>query len=379
MGTHPIFESDFDCLTEMSKHSKRVPRFPTGMHSSIPAEIGRAEDGVKEAFEKSKEKISKNAKDFQTQVKQRTKGAKKSVRKSLSKGIKKVKGFKNGIWDGTLLKFSELPEWMQDNEFITALHRPELNNALTCLKSIFTIHAETGNIWTHMIGAVLFLGFILKYLFLSSENFVSPFEERYIVISFFLCAFICLTFSTMYHTFGCHSPNLCLFCGRLDYTGISVLITGSFIPWVYYSFYCSGLTRSVYMGLVTTFGVTCSLISMAKSFALPKYRTYRAVLFMIFGGVGLFPLIHFTYENGIAHSFDEGQMHWLITMLLLYVIGTMFFITRFPECVWPGKFNLVFQSHQIFHVFVVLAALVQTYAIYNLRIIRLELGNSCES
>lgn len=53
--------------------------------------------------------------------------------------------------------------------------------------------------------------------------------------------------------------------------------------------------RSVYMGLVTTFGVTCSLISMAKSFALPKYRTYRAVLFMIFGGVGLFPLIHFTY------------------------------------------------------------------------------------
>ena len=127
----------------MSKHSKRVPRLPTGMHSSIPAEIGRAEDGVKEAFEKSKEKISKNAKDFQTQVKQRTKGAKKSVRKSLSKGIKKVKGFKNGIWDGTLLKFSELPEWMQDNEFITALHRPELNNAL--VNPIFKRIISSGN------------------------------------------------------------------------------------------------------------------------------------------------------------------------------------------------------------------------------------------
>ena len=65
------------------------------------------------------------------------------------------------------------------------------------------------------------------------------------MISFFLCAFLCLTFSTLYHTFGCHSANMCLFCGRLDYTGISVLITGSFIPWLYYSFYCSGLTRSV--------------------------------------------------------------------------------------------------------------------------------------
>ena len=28
------------------------------------------------------------------------------------------------------------------------------------------------------------------------------------------------------------------FLRRLDYVGISMLIVGSFIPWIYYGFYC---------------------------------------------------------------------------------------------------------------------------------------------
>jgi adiponectin receptor len=52
---------------------------------------------------------------------------------------------------------------------------------------------------------------------------------------------------------------------------------------------------------------------------------------------------------------ENGQMHLLLLMGLLYGIGVSFFITRFPECVWPGKFDLLFHSHQIFHIFVVAA------------------------
>jgi len=79
----------------------------------------------------------------------------------------------------------------------------------------------------------------------------------------------------------------------------------------------------------------------------------------------------------VKHSFTVGQMQWLVTMGAMYIIGAVFFMTRFPECVWPGRFNLVLQSHQIFHVFVVAAAFLQTYAMYNLRNTRLELGDFC--
>ena len=32
------------------------------------------------------------------------------------------------------------------------LGRPELNSFSECFKSVFRIHTETGNIWTHLIG-----------------------------------------------------------------------------------------------------------------------------------------------------------------------------------------------------------------------------------
>ena len=63
-----------------------------------------------------------------------------------------------------------------------------------------------------------------------------------------------LSFSTVFHTLGCNSPDTCLFCGRLDYTGIAILITGSFLPWVYYSFYCDSTIQATYIGVILLFG-----------------------------------------------------------------------------------------------------------------------------
>jgi len=143
-----------------------------------------------------------------------------------------------------------------------------------------------------MLGAIAFFFLTIYYFFLPSGNFVSPFEEKTVVILFFLSAFVCLTFSTVFHTFGCHSPDICHFCGRLDYTGIAVLITGSFLPWVYYSFYCHAMTKYVYMTAIFTFGVICTVVSMAKAFQLPKYRAKRALLFLAFGICGLVPCVH---------------------------------------------------------------------------------------
>ena len=74
---------------------------------------------------------------------------------------------------------------------------------------------------------------------------------------------------------------------------------------------------------------------------------------------------------------NKGQMQNLILMGALYCIGVVFFITRFPESYWPGKFNLIFQSHQIFHVLVVCAALVQVFAITVLQKNRLIEGDTC--
>ncbi len=50
-----------------------------------------------------------------------------------------------------------LPNWLRDNEYLLKGHRPPLPSSKECFKSIFRIHTETGNIWTHLIGNLFFL------------------------------------------------------------------------------------------------------------------------------------------------------------------------------------------------------------------------------
>lgn len=53
--------------------------------------------------------------------------------------------------------FEKLPCWMRDNDYLHFGHRPELPSFAECFRSIFRIHTETGNIWTHLIGFVAFV------------------------------------------------------------------------------------------------------------------------------------------------------------------------------------------------------------------------------
>lgn len=48
-------------------------------------------------------------------------------------------------------RYSHLPKELQDNEYITTGYRVEMG-FLDSVKSMFGIHNETGNIWTHLIG-----------------------------------------------------------------------------------------------------------------------------------------------------------------------------------------------------------------------------------
>lgn len=304
-----------------------------------------------------------------------------TFRSSASAGSlrKSILSYVQSIWDGRLFKFHDLPEWMRDNEYITDMHRPQIKNLKSCIRSIFSIHAETGNIWTHLIGALIFVGLIVNYICKPDADFVDSTNEKFVTITFYVSALLCLSFSTTFHALAPNSAETCLFCGRLDYTGIAVLITGSFLPWVYYSFYCEAKTQVVYICTIAVLGTIITLISITEKFALPKYRVLRGLLFFIFGACGIAPCVHSTLYHGVDYSFSEGQMQNLVLMGVLYAIGVVLFTTRFPESVWPGKFNLIFQSHQLFHVLVVSAALVQVYAISVLQKNRLIAGDSCNT
>lgn len=107
-----------------------------------------------------------------------------------------------------LLSHAELPEWLRGNEFLSHFHRPPMPSFRSCFKSIFTIHSETGNIWTHLIGFVIFVC-ITSYMLLRPITASTPFprdwQERLIFACFFAGAIFCLGISWIFHTVYCHS------------------------------------------------------------------------------------------------------------------------------------------------------------------------------
>ena len=101
---------------------------------------------------------------------------------------------------------SHLPNWLLDNEYLISGHRPPMPSVKECFASIFRIHTETVNIWTHLLGTLFFIVVGLRVITRpSSEVHI---EKKLTFGAFFLGAIVCLLFSTLYHTLYCHSPKI---------------------------------------------------------------------------------------------------------------------------------------------------------------------------
>ncbi|KAL3120530.1 hypothetical protein niasHT_007822 [Heterodera trifolii] len=182
-------------------------------------------------------------------------------------------------WKG--VHFSGLPTWLQDNEFLHFGHRPPLPSFGSCFKSIFSLHTETGNILTHMYGAIAFIGIFIWFL-VQAEDVVS-WPDKLIFSSFFVGAILCMGMSFAFHTVQCHSEDIGRLFSKLDYAGISLLIIGSFVPWLYYAFFCRVLPMTIYISMIFLLGIAALVVSLFDKFSQPKYRPLRAIVFMAMG------------------------------------------------------------------------------------------------
>nr|XP_012599766.1 adiponectin receptor protein 1 [Microcebus murinus] len=152
---------------------------------------------------------------------------------------------------------------------------------------------------------------------------------------------------------------------------------GSFVPWLYYSFYCSPQPRLIYLSIVCVLGISAIIVAQWDRFATPKHRQTRAGVFLGLGLSGVVPTMHFTIAEGFVKATTVGQMGWFFLMAVMYITGAGLYAARIPERFFPGKFDIWFQSHQIFHVLVVAAAFVHFYGVSNLQEFRYGLEGGC--
>lgn len=378
---------------------------------------------------------------------------------------------KKGIILGT---YNDLPDFYKDNEYIKKGYLLDCDSIMKALKSLFWLHNESINIWSHLLGAILFICLILytaifitnyktqyfnvknginqmdkitnnipylpdnifksfvKYfknfkfdfnnlnlrkaykgsfpilndtfekmsnhidnLTSSFHVFIESLNKRFIdlreklldlmeldtisfpgkenndihtnrlpkklkrwpLFIFLVSAILCLTFSTIYHLIGCVSKTYHKILSRFDYGGISLLVTGSCFPPYYYFFYCEPKFSIIYLVFISIFGLTTFCLSLTNNFNSPKMRGFRGKLFLVFGLCAGIPVFHIKLFGHKLNGYNS-ELRFLYWYLggITYVIGGIIYIIRFPERKYPGKFDYIGSSHQLFHITVVLAA-----------------------
>ena len=138
-----------------------------------------------------------------------------------------------------LFTFEEVQVWQRDNEYLVGHYRNTSDSYRECLKSLFYLHNQTGNIFTHLIGAVMILLYaIYAYDNVSKQYMTADIHDLLAFGVFVGSAVICFGISATFHTFGNHSNAVYHTWLMLDLYGIFILIVGTVYSGTYYGFYC---------------------------------------------------------------------------------------------------------------------------------------------
>ena len=250
-----------------------------------------------------------------------------------------------------IVEYEEAHFWLKKNEHLKRGYRNNHNTMLKILKSLITPHNDLLNIWTHFFPVLFFFIYILYFYFTTKkENITLIPMYLYFFASLFL--FIC---SSFYHLLRAHSFNKYVLFRKMDYLGIATAIYFMSISCYYYGFYFSSHLIICYTFIQTVgfFGMLFFILNQG----LKKYFHLAEILFIVIGVSNLLPFIHAiilgTLANGQNEYIDINYELFLIVLeWISFFIGFLFFSTHFPECKYPRTFDIWFNSHTIWHIWV---------------------------
>jgi len=238
---------------------------------------------------------------------------------------------------------------LADNPFILSGFREYTEKSfLECSKSIFHVHNDTANVWTHLIAACWHL-YCIYYAFV---NFAQAHSTDKAVFFFFhFCSAYCFLASAAYHVFRSHSLLVYKTFLLLDVGGIAFQIFGSVVLISYFEMECFPTWRNVWIVTV----VILFLLSILLVPYLLRHRLYhiRTLLLTSFALSGFVAHMHRAYFSGFV--WNASDFFTLQNLTLCYLcsgLGLVIRRARIPEQVSPGNFDIWFGSHQIFHVLV---------------------------
>ncbi|RAH80862.1 Hly-III related protein, partial [Aspergillus japonicus CBS 114.51] len=265
-----------------------------------------------------------------------------------------------------LLHWDQLSPWQRDNQFIHSGYRTVSNSFRASFASLGYVHNESVNIYSHLIPAILLALFSIPLHAKLMAEYTSASTSDTIALGCFVVgAVLCLSISAIFHTVQNHSLHIARITNQMDYIGIVLLIVGSFIPSIFYGFYCHPILQTAYITMIAFLGLLCAAISAGPQFRHPRWRHFRARMFIVLGLSAVFPCVHGVVKFGVRQMNNQIGLFWVILQGSLYISGAFIYAIQLPERLYPGAFDIWMSSHQIFHLMVVMAIVFHLQGLIN--------------
>ncbi|XP_069025435.1 progestin and adipoQ receptor family member 3a isoform X1 [Embiotoca jacksoni] len=239
-----------------------------------------------------------------------------------------------------LYTYEQIPVFLRENPYITDGYRAYLPSRL-CIKSLFILSNETVNIWSHLLGFLLF--FCLGvYNMAAVLPAVGASGEDYVIYSIGLFCFqLCMLCSVGFHLFCCHrSEKTSRRWMALDYAGVSIGILGCYVPGVFYTFYCHNYWRQVYLVTVLAMILAIFFTQIHPHYLSKQRKQLRSLIFCSVAGYGLVPTVHWIcITGGFSSQLVQAFIPRVLGMYFIAALALIFYVSKVPERYFPGENN----------------------------------------
>lgn len=236
--------------------------------------------------------------------------------------------------NAVLCTIHEIESWQLENKYLIGHYRRASHSYRDCFTSLGYLHNQTSNIYTHLLGTLVFLAWAVQTYYDVLKRYpTSDFNDFLVFGVFFICALSCFGFSACFHLFMHHSAEVNQTWLLFDLYGVFALIVATIFSGTYYAFYCERLWWKVYSGGVRCYppykccteltkqwqilSITfaCAVFCTKPQFRHPRWRNVRAYLFISIGFYGVLPMTH------LAEKWGRPKANEIIGWNMMFVEG----------------------------------------------------------
>ncbi len=227
--------------------------------------------------------------------------------------------------------------------------RPHTSSYTASIISIASLHTETLNIWSHLLGVIWFGASIVHFAVVHQ----APLTRDGVAVSLYLAATaLCFASSTLYHVFADH-VHACFWL-RIDHVGIVCVIWATSVSFTLVSLECRQGERWAYTALATA----AAALSLARLARVREHhatcRKDRLGAHMAFGAVAAMPWLRCWYLHA------QGQRVELLeefrNLVIMNSFGGSIYATHLLDKAIGMDLGLPDISHHVMHVTAVAGA-----------------------